>query len=415
MPQPQPHPARHRPPRAARGLRPLAAGATLAALAATLMAADARGPAAAAEPPELLAGAAWRALASSGPRAGHDAVVDAAGRRMIVHGGEAALFAPAGPTAALDLARGTWSELAAAGDAPAARLAGRGILGGALVLDPAERLLLAQCDCAEGNAFTLDLAASRWAQAPNDSDVPYVDVVAAYEPGSDRAVFFGGAFRGLDEPSQAAYAYDLSPARGGWTALPDVPFLLQYQAFGVDDRSGQLLAFGGQDAGGEATAELWRLDLDLADQEGAWVRLAPGAEDAWPEPRIGATLTFMDGAGLALLYGGYDPSTGTTFGDLWLLDTADPNQPQWSLLDVAGAPAARSGHSAAWDAGGRALIVHGGVTVSGAVPTYFGDTWALELEPQAGTPTATPATGTPTTTEGAIFLPVAANRFAAAP
>jgi len=407
----------------------LAAAVALAALAPA-RAASLASRSTATQPPDPFDNAVWRPLAGAGARAGHDAVVDVAGGRMIVHGGESALFMPAGPTAAYDLVRGTWSVLAAAGSAPEARLAGRGIMGGSLVLDTAERVLLAQCDCQDGNAFLLDLAADRWLPAPNDSDVPYVDVLAGFDAQMDRAVFYGGAFRGLDEPSMASFAYDLSPGRSGWTALPDVPFLLQYQAFDRDDLVGHLLAFGGQDAGGEATAELWRLDLALADQEGAWVELTPGAEDAWPLPRIGATLTFLAGTGRALLFGGYDPVAGVSFGDLWLLDATDPDRPRWTAIDVPGGPSARSGHSAVWDPEGRDLIVHGGVSVAGTRPTYYGDAWALDIDPETDPPTATAtATSTPSPTvtgepsatatatepaEPTIYLPMTTHKFDAA-
>lgn len=407
---------------AARSSHTRLAVVTLAVLGIVAVAQAAGRPTVAAQPPDPLADAAWRALASAGPRAGHDAVVDFAARRMLVHGGESALFTPATTTAWLDLVAGGWSDLPASPDAPVARLEGRGILGGALVLDADERLLLAQCDCQDGSAFVLDLERDRWAAAPNDSDVPYVDVLAAYDAAADRGVFFGGAFRGLDEPSPTAFAYDLSPARAGWAALPDVPFLLQFQAFDRDDATGHLLAFGGQTAEGAATAQLWRLDLALADQEGAWVELLPGAEDAWPTPRIGATLTFMAGTGRALLFGGYDLQTGVSFDDLWLLDARDPDRPRWTAVDLPDGPSARSGHSAAWDPVGQALIVHGGVTVAANVPTYFGDTWALELAPAEATATPSPsptsATATPTASAEPpsgrpVFLPVAYNRFTA--
>jgi hypothetical protein len=196
-------------------------------------------------------------------------------------------------------------------------------------------------------------------------------------------------------------AYDFGPRRLGWTELPPTPFQLQDQAVAVQPARRVAWAFGGQEQDGDAVDQLWRLDLAAADTPGAWSLALVGG----PEPRMGASLTFIDD-NHAVLFGGY--ADGEHLGDVWVLDLTDGRGPSWAPLAAGGGiPEARAAHGAAWDAASRRLIVVGGTAGSNVAYRVLADAWALEFEPGA-TPTATTANSTPGTDPvGVLYLPLA--------
>lgn len=377
-------------------LRPIAA----AALACALLLALARAlalPGAAAP----AGGTAWQALAPDATLAGHDAVVTAAGR-MLLHAGESGFAEPPAAMRQLDLAAGlnaeaaAWSSFPASGAAPQARLDHRGLPGSRAALDPGENLLLAVCDCQGGSGYLLDLASGAWTRAPGDRDLPLWYPVLVYDAPRDRALLYGGQAYGLgDQVSRAGWAYDLSPARAGWSPLADMPAVRVHQAAALDAASGHLLSFGGQDESGEPQTTLWRLDTARAEEAGAWEDITALAGPG-PSARLGATLSFDPRGPRALLYGGY--TFDGDLADAWILDYADPARPSWTLLaegSPEAGPGARSGHSAVWDPAGQRVVVYGGTRSSGDV-AFLGDTWAIDPAPAAPTP-------------GPVFLPALYN------
>lgn len=254
----------------------------------------------------------------------------------------------------------------------------------------------ARCNCAPPGAWLLDVGAAAWSGVRGNPQAPLVGSLLTYDTGRDRALTVGGDLLGLGSLVSHTVAYDLSDTRAGSTNLPPAPFALIYQAADVDPRSGHWLAFGGQDADGVTQGALWRASLDALDQPGAWSIASAPAGALAPPARAGATLTFLGDHGFAVLFGGYRPGEGE-LSDAWLLDYRRPNAPYWTRLNVQlgpdGAPDARSGHVAAWDAVGDRLLVHGGLLTTGDTPRYFGDTWAL-VASGIGTP---PTTATTTT------------------
>ncbi len=335
----------------------------------------------------------WQPLPGDRPLGGHVALVDDPPPAMILYGGERDGMQPPLVMRQFELASDLerWSDYRPTGTGPVSRLEGRGLPGSAATIDPQERVALVVCDCRNGSTHLLDLANRRWSRAPGDRSLPLWYPLLAYDSVNDRAILYGGDEQGDAVVSRAGWAYDLSPARRGWRALPDAPFRLVYQAAGVDDLSGHLLAFGGQDDRGGAAAQLWRLDLRRADQSGAWQQLTPVGPT--PEARYGASLTFFPGTGKALLIGGWSPEGD--YADAWLLDYRDTAAPRWLLLADRTPAGARSGHSAAWDPWGQRLILYGGVRGY----DFLADSWAVRLlPPDTVSPTATesPATSTPT-------------------
>jgi len=355
-----------------------------------------------------LEGAIWRALPSDAPRAGHVGLLDPAAERYVAIGGETTPFeAPEADRQLSSLldASPEWSDLAAAGDVPASRLAGRGVLEARAAVDPGEALALMVCDCEGSDTFQLDLTANRWSALPGDGSRALVGGIVAYDTPRDRVLVLGGDLRGF-ERTDVAWAYDLSDARSGWAELAALPFKLAFQAYDVDPVSGHLLAFGGQDEDGAAVGALWRFDAEAVDPESSWwnANEAPGVPGApAPGPRVGASLRFLGDSGYAVLYGGYSPELGP-LGDLWLLDYRDAD-PYWALIDAAAPPGARSSPAMVWDDERRDVLIHGGLGPDGA--SFLGDVWLLDLDPDPDldpTPTPTP-TFTPTPSATATESP----------
>jgi hypothetical protein len=318
---------------------------------------------------------------------------------MFLFGGERDALDPVPPEAMrqLDLRTGTWSDLQTTGPQPASRLTGRGLLGGRAVVDPEEDVLLALCDCSNGSAHLLDLSTGGWSRAPGDRPLGLIFPILVYDPAGDRALLFGGDEHGEGTAQLEGWAYDLSAARRGWTALPRMPAPLLFPSAAFDPDTRHLLVFGGQlgqEADGRVVDRLWRIDLGAADP--AWQEITSLAGAA-PPARMGATLTFAPSADLAVLYGGYDGHD--ELGDVWALDYADPAAPRWASLSPAfegPGPGERSGHSAVWDGAGNRILYYGGLRNTFQV---LQDTWALDLSPLVDPgPTDTPGGATPTAT-----------------
>jgi hypothetical protein len=345
----------------------------------------------------------WTPLQPDEPLAGHDAVLTPGGK-LLLYGGESELGVAPTALRQLDLAspNGQWTSLGVQGDVPVARLPDRGLPGSRAVVDPGENLLLTVCDCRGGNTFILDLAGGRWNHAPGDADLPLWFSVLAYDAPRDRAVLYGGQQYGLgDQVAAKGWAYDLSPARKGWQALPDAPFEMVYQAADVDPKSGHVLVFGGLAAKGSVEASLWRLDLARADEPGAWQDITTLAGSG-PSPRVGATLTVDPATSQALLYGGL--AADGDLADVWMLDYADPTRPTWTQVEVPGpGPGSRSGHSAVWDPAGKRAVIYGGTDLDDLTgeASYLNDAWAFRIEEPEEPPRPT------------IFMPVSYNGISA--
>jgi hypothetical protein len=129
------------------------------------------------------------------------------------------------------------------------------------------------------------------------------------------------------------------------------------------------VTFGGYDT--MAEDHTWALDLAGA----SWSML----DGAGPRPsaRDRHSLVNDPTGGRMILFGGA-PSESTDvgwFADTWML-SMDGNV--WTELSVPGpGPAPRASHAAAFDDGGRRMLVHGGVSDAGEL----GDNWMLELAP----------------------------------
>jgi hypothetical protein len=339
---------------------------------------------------------AWHRLPDGPAIAGHAAVVHrhTEGARLVTVGGLSGIGGEGAGPQALVLAdgHGSWRPFTTS-RAPRSSTGGAVRTGARLTLDPAEGTAILRCDCSETGAHLLDLDSGVWSPMPGEAQPPLLGGLLAYDAARDRAVHAGGDLLGLGSLVSETVAHDLSDARSGSNALPTVPFQRVHHAADVDPATGHWLAFGGQEADGASTTELWRADLAQIDSEGAWTRLAiTAATGTGPTPRTGATLTFLGESGMALLFGGYDGEVGER-ADSWLLDYRDPEAPSWVELAAMpdpelGLPEPRAGHVAAWDPVAGSLVLHGGIVVEGRNVRILGDAWLLLPQEEAdATPT----------------------------
>lgn len=116
--------------------------------------------------------------------------------------------------------------------------------------------------------------------------------------------------------------------------------------------------------------DLWVLEVGNDTYD--WKRISPKLTSGGAVlPRTGATLTAVKEK--LYLFGGQNPASGATFGDVMVLDTSTF---VWTNLEVQGGlrPPARHSHSTV-NAGDKFLVVFGGAGAHGAL----GDLWILDL------------------------------------
>jgi cysteine-rich repeat protein len=110
---------------------------------------------------------------------------------------------------------------------------------------------------------------------------------------------------------------------------------------------------------------------------------APLATSGAPGARAGFTAAFDAGRGRIVLFGGYDASAATPRADTWeLVGSA------WSQVAPPLAPPARSGHGMAYDGLRGRLVLHGGLSATARLADtweYDGATWTQAI-PAASPP-----------------------------
>lgn len=301
-------------------------------------------------------------------RSSHVAVYDAAGDRMVIHGGtQGAIVSSA--TWALSFATGEWQELLPAG------LPAPDRLGHGATFDPIRRRLVffAGVRFADGEFFlendvwALELAGSpAWARIEplGTRPSPRSGHALAYDPATDRIV----AACGWDGQARGDVWTLALPEPRSWTPLrvQEPGPLPREGAVAVHDPPrNQILLYGGR-IGSEFVSDCWALSLGARPE---WRRIAA----AHPPPgRAGATLTYDPPRDRFILHGGI--RWGPSHDDLWQL-TLTPT-PAWSRLGATGAsPGPRGEHSAVYDPVGDRLLVFGGVDTL----RNRNDTWALAL------------------------------------
>jgi hypothetical protein len=316
---------------------------------------------------------AWTRLSPSGPapppRHGHSATFDPVRDRMIVAGGMGADSALADAWALSLAGTPAWAPLTPVTAGPGRRDAP------AVAFDDAQRLMWTYGGRDAHGAALADC----WVFGPGDTvgwrpvtpggDVPDAlsGATLVHDPGRARLLLFGGT--GTDAGSYSDRVWAIATADGAATLLapsgtPPSPRWGHASVF--DPVGDRMIVIGGWD--GHAQADVFQLSGDGA----AWTALAPTGTG--PAGLAYHTAVLDSAHNRVIVWGGTD---GHQFlAQAWALDLTDP--PTWSQIAVTGdAPAARTGHVAAFDADAQRMLISGGT------PDWAGaldDTWVLDLQ-----------------------------------
>jgi len=292
----------------------------------------------------------WTEVAvSAPPRAGHAAITDTVGGRVLMFGGESS-DGVRGDTFVFE--GGAMSTLAAPWHARNQAGMATSIGGGTVVFggDSAVGGPRAEMASWNGQAW-LD-----WV-VPGEGIPPRAEFGMVTSPVG--LLLFGG--RGNPQ----GILGDVWRFDGvGWTLLADNegPGALAGASMIWSDSRYAALVFGGRNGASQATNELWSLSWG-----GSWTQVVgPTA----PSPRWGAAFAEVDG--VPVLFGGFDAG-GQPLGDAWYLGEEDV----WYELEMAGVPSPRGNAPLVLDPASGALFLHGGEGAGGAL---LSDAWVLEIE-----------------------------------
>jgi N-acetylneuraminic acid mutarotase len=178
------------------------------------------------------AGDAWTQVQTSGKapsgRSSSAAIVDAAGNRLVVFGGNTSTdglsFVPENDTWALDLATGAWTAIAAGGTLPPAREFH------AMAVDPVGRKAYVYAG-GDANAFqgpflqdvwALDLASDTWSEVKTTGTGPGGRIQGAivFDATTHQLLAFAGHDDGTIGNENDLYALDVTASPAAWSKLP---------------------------------------------------------------------------------------------------------------------------------------------------------------------------------------------------
>lgn len=214
---------------------------------------------------------------------------------------------------------------------------------------------------------------------------------AVYNPVSNRMILFGGGTgfpgpclnelwllknpNGVGTPtwSQLSPAGTLPPPREGHTVV-------------YDSAKNIMVVFGGTDCLGNYYNDVWILmNADGSNGTPTWSQASPSGSG--PSSRTQSTAIYDASSNVMTVFGGVTTNK-VVFNDVWTLSNADGigGSPTWTQLSPNGAgPIARYAHSAFYDSANNRMVIHGGISSTGAVRN---DTWILT---NANGVTGTPA------------------------
>ena len=323
----------------------------------------------------------WSPLTSSGgPPPGPftaTAVHDGARDRMVVFGGtyeygsnaEAWSLSLTGPP--------IWTLLTPAGTPPEFRMAH------AAVADPSHDRMIVVSGFDGGFTYRKDVVALSYAsggawstllEPPPDARIRHSMI---YDSNRDRIVVFGGETFG--PVSDAPYALPLTGLTN-WERLTPAgtsPGGLSDHSAIYDPVRDRMLVYPG------AAGDVWELSFSGGP---AWSHIVPSG--AVPPPRNGHSAIYDPVRDRMIVFGGVDGSTYRN--DAWALSLS--GSPAWSqVVPAAGPlPAARTRHTAAYDAVHDRMIVFAGVNTN-----TLRDVWTLSLSGVVPTWSEVMTTGTP--------------------
>ncbi len=215
------------------------------------------------------------------------------------------------------------------------------------------------------------------------------DQASAYDPASNTLMIFGG----FDGSNNLFDTWVLSNADGTtgtptWTQLATVggpPSTPHYPSAAYDPGSNRLMVFGGEVFGAPVVSnQVWILtNANGTGGTPQWQLL--NTVGTPPSPRLGHTGVYDATVNEMLIFGG-DDQNGNVFNDTWVLSNANGlgGTSVWTQLSPTGQlgpPTPRGGsinrHTATYDTSNKVMTIFGG----GNNGSFLNDSWALGLTP----------------------------------
>ena len=207
---------------------------------------------------------------------------------------------------------------------------------------------------------------------------------AVLDSTNNRMVIFGGG-TGTSTPGPCLNDVWLLQNANGVSATPawtqqrpggTVPSARFAPTAVYDATTNTMILFGGYDCSANYLNDVWILNnANGLGGTPTWTQLSVGG--TVPSGREAATAVYDPTNNVMTIHGG-DVGTAVD-GDVWVLSHANGmgGTPTWTQLAPTGpAPAARSGHSAIYDAANNRMTVYGGQT-SNSVSNLLNDFWVL--------------------------------------
>ncbi len=344
---------------------------------------------------------AWHALSPTGltaERSEHTATYDAAGDRMVTFGGDLGAGAPAyyGLVHELTLGTPAWNFVTGWVDLP-------GRHHHTAIRDPIRDRILVYGGDDNITLFNEVLAASLagsldWSFI-GDQGPARSGHVMVYDPVRDRMLVFGGYGEGNYTNDVWVMSLGVVPS---WSLLGPIgapPDPRVYHSAIYDPVRDRVIVYGGLTSQGIDLGDLW--ELSLAGTPMWSPILASGTP---PSARANATVVYDPEGDRMLLFGGEDSAPTN---DVWELSLS--GSPAWSALSpTGGPPAARSRHTAFYDAVRKRMVVFGGLNTG----QVFNDVWSLSLSgPLSWTPMIPDGTKPPGRYGHAAIYDVVRNRM----
>jgi hypothetical protein len=215
--------------------------------------------------------------------------------------------------------------------------------------------------------------------APTGSDVPDAAGpgtlklhTAVWDDVGDRMIVFGG-IDSVASPVSGVWALSFDDTgQAAWTTLAPTgsgPVALQGHTAVWDGEHRAMVVFGGRDGSNALQDAAYALDFSTSE-DGTWVAL--GGTSTPPSPRWKHAAAFDPHEGRMIVFGG--ETSGGAVGDVHVLglsayDPQSSTSTAWTTpVPSGGPPAARYGHTAAFDRAGRSMIVVGGRDGSNMIP-----------------------------------------------
>jgi len=253
----------------------------------------------------------------------HTAVYDRARQRMVLFGGRNIRDASGlGDVWVFDLQTHGWREVEAAG--PRARAGHVAVLdewGDRMIIHGGRTYAAGTGLITLSDVWSFDLATESWelldsgtGGAPGTRPGPRADHTSALvdQPGRRWMVVHGGIYTGLTA-YRDAWAFDLDAEQ--WIPLPDGPVQRVDAAAGFGSAAGMIVFHGGRDAEtGLPLTDVYALALDPVPQ---WIELDGGPVASRPEERVGQSGIYDPGRSALVICGGNFTLESEMGNDVW--------------------------------------------------------------------------------------------------